>query len=123
MPLARMMLSSSQRCSSKRRTCGSPRLSRMGCGGWITFMTTSLVSFHCAWLSGLRAADLRQVDELPRARHLAHRHLDQRGLVAGEALLECMAQRLGIAGAMASDAETLGQPHEVGIGEIGADQA
>src|SRR5437868_7030057 len=33
MPLARMTLSSSQRCALKRRTCGSPRLSRTGLGG------------------------------------------------------------------------------------------
>src|SRR5262245_865787 len=39
MPLARMMLSRSQRCASNRRTCGSPRLSRTGCGGRITFIT------------------------------------------------------------------------------------
>ena len=32
MPLARTMLSSSQRCSSKRFICGSPRLSMIGCG-------------------------------------------------------------------------------------------
>src|SRR5262249_34414498 len=32
MPLARMTLSSSQRCALKRCTCGSPRLSRMGFG-------------------------------------------------------------------------------------------
>src|SRR4030095_3963093 len=38
MPLARMMLSMSQRCSSKRRTCGSPRLSTTGCGWPITFI-------------------------------------------------------------------------------------
>src|SRR5262249_27094522 len=38
MPLARMMLSMSQRCSSKRRTCGSPRLSKTACGGLITFI-------------------------------------------------------------------------------------
>src|SRR5262245_36675349 len=40
MPLARMMLSMSQRCSSKRRTCGSPRLSRTGCGWLITFIAS-----------------------------------------------------------------------------------
>src|ERR1700736_1947992 len=33
MPLARMTLSSSQRCALKRRTCGSPRWSRRGFGG------------------------------------------------------------------------------------------
>src|SRR5262249_20043203 len=43
MPLARMMLSRSQRCASKRRTCGSPRLSRTGCGGRITFITFLLL--------------------------------------------------------------------------------
>src|SRR5262249_59082968 len=43
MPLARMMLSRSQRCASKRRTCGSPRLSRTGCGGRITFITFPLL--------------------------------------------------------------------------------
>src|SRR5262249_60754728 len=41
MPLARMMLSRSQRCSSNRRTCGSPRLSRVGCTGM--FMDSSTV--------------------------------------------------------------------------------
>src|SRR5262245_18937031 len=43
MPLARMMLSRSQRCASKRRTYGSPRLSRTGCGGRITFITFPLL--------------------------------------------------------------------------------
>src|SRR6516162_6219260 len=41
MPLARMMLSMSQRCSSKRRTRGSPRVSGTGCGGLMTDMAVS----------------------------------------------------------------------------------
>src|SRR5262245_40008858 len=119
MPLARMMLSSSQRCSSKRRTCGSPRLSSTGCGGWITFMAVSLRSFFRI----LKSAHLRHVDEWPGAWHVADRHLDQCRLVGGEALLECLAQRFGIGGAVAKDAEALGEPDEIRIGEVGADQA
>src|SRR5690349_2292985 len=117
MPLARMMLSSSQRCSSKRRTCGSPRLSSTGCGGWITFIAVSLRSF----LRVLKSAHLRHVNEWPRARHVADRHFDQSRLVGGEALLECLAQRHGIGGAIAKDAEAFGEPHEIRIGQVGAD--
>src|SRR5690348_13570721 len=45
MPLARMILSMSQRCSSKRRTCGSPRLSMIGCGCGLGFM--SILHLFC----------------------------------------------------------------------------
>src|SRR6516162_2390149 len=42
MPLARIILSMSQRCSSKRRTRGGPRWSRMGgkpcCGRFMLFL-------------------------------------------------------------------------------------
>src|SRR5215471_701616 len=42
MPLARIILSMSQRCSSKRRTRGGPRRSRMGgkpcCGRFMRFL-------------------------------------------------------------------------------------
>src|SRR5262245_22228647 len=58
MPLARMMLSSSQRCASKRRTCGSPRLSRTGCGGRITFITFTLVVACCEKAAGAQSLGL-----------------------------------------------------------------
>src|SRR6266404_4541919 len=58
MPLARMTLSRSQRCASKRRTCGSPRLSRTGCGGWITFITLPLVVARCEKAAGARSLRL-----------------------------------------------------------------
>src|SRR5260370_42196023 len=44
MPLARMILSISQSCSSNRRTCGSPRLPRTG-WGWRTTFIASLPCF------------------------------------------------------------------------------
>src|SRR5215831_16694808 len=47
MPLARITLSRSQRCASKRRTCGSPRLSKTSCGGWITFIAFPLGVARC----------------------------------------------------------------------------
>src|SRR5947209_4491228 len=55
MPLARMMLSRSQRCASKRRTCGSPRLSRTGCSGRITFITFTLVVACCEEAAGAQS--------------------------------------------------------------------
>src|SRR5260370_14036475 len=58
MPLARMTLSRSERCASKRRTCGSPRLSRTGCGGWITFITLPLVVARCEKAAGARSLRL-----------------------------------------------------------------
>src|SRR5262245_38935973 len=58
MPLARMMLSRSQRCSSKRRTCGSPRVSRTGCGGLMTFIACPLVVSARRRLFRLRARGL-----------------------------------------------------------------
>src|SRR6516162_6737591 len=58
MPLARMTLSSSQRCASKRRTCGSPRLSRTGCGGRITFITFTLVVACCEEAAGAQSLRL-----------------------------------------------------------------
>src|SRR5580692_253248 len=42
MPLARMTLSISQRCASKRRTCGAPRLSRIGGNPWVGRFIASL---------------------------------------------------------------------------------
>ena len=44
-------------------------------------------------------------------------------VVRREALLERSPQPVRIGDAAASDTEALGQPHEIGIGEIGADQA
>src|SRR6476469_10732502 len=61
--------------------------------------------------SALDSADLRQVNERPRARHVADRDLDQRRLVLREALLERLPQSLGIGRATAGDAKALGQPH------------
>src|SRR6266404_7453252 len=58
MPLARITLSRSQRCASKRRTCGSPRLSRTGCGGRITFITLPLVVARCEKAAGARSLRL-----------------------------------------------------------------
>ena len=69
----------------------------------------------------LYAAHLRQIDELPGARHLADRDLDQRRLVAGEAALQRAPQRFRAGSALSADAEALAQPHEVRIGEVGAD--
>src|SRR5215471_8021313 len=58
MPLARMTLSRSQRCASKRRTCGSPRLSRTGCGGRITFITFPLCCCTLRKVAGARSLRL-----------------------------------------------------------------
>src|SRR5262249_37986990 len=58
MPLARMTLSRSQRCASKRRTCGSPRLSKAGCGGWITFIAFPLGVARCKKAAGARSLRL-----------------------------------------------------------------
>src|SRR5215813_11095435 len=56
MPLARITLSRSQRCASKRRTCGSPRLSKTGSGGWITF-----IAFPLGVARGKKAAGARSL--------------------------------------------------------------
>src|SRR5262249_60943946 len=58
MPLARITLSRSQRCASKRRTCGSPRLSKTGCGGWITFIAFPLGVARCKKAAGARSLRL-----------------------------------------------------------------
>src|SRR5215470_19966165 len=90
MPLARMMLSSSQRCSSKRRTCGSPRLSRIGCGGWITFMTFPLMRRQISFRSRAgRLEDRRPAHEfvLEHARRLVRTDVEHRLEAEPEQLL------------------------------------
>src|SRR5215472_11880223 len=69
----------------------------------------------------LRAAHLRHVDELPRVRQVAARHLDHRRLVSRERLLQRLAQGLRAGRPIAADGKTVGQPHEVRVGQVGAD--
>ena len=61
--------------------------------------------------SALEAADLRQVDERPRARHLADRDLDQRRLVVGEAALQRGSQAFRIGHAVAGELMTYRDSH------------
>src|SRR5215831_20180391 len=69
----------------------------------------------------LRAAHLRHVDELPRVRQVSARHLDHRWLVSRERLFQRLAQGLGAGRPIAGDGKAVGEPHEVRVGQVGAD--
>src|SRR5579862_8494646 len=60
MPLARMTLSMSQRCASNRRTCGSPRLSRIGGNPWVGRFMGVLRGYgefsHAQWIAAIIGA-------------------------------------------------------------------
>src|SRR5947199_90712 len=65
----------------------------------------------------------RHVDELPRARHLAHRDLDHRRPIAlGKATAERRTERFGRAHPFGSRPEALRIAHEIRIGQVARDQ-